>query len=78
MVNEEWLYGEIGVRKGQFPVQFVDHVPHGLSPLTSHNIDDKEDHLSKGDHCTETKAEDKLTASLAMWDDHDEQVFIVT
>ncbi|KAL4229839.1 hypothetical protein ACF0H5_010231 [Mactra antiquata] len=32
-VNEEWLYGEIGDRKGQFPIQFIDHIPHGLPPL---------------------------------------------
>ncbi|XP_060556964.1 SH3 domain-containing protein 19-like [Ruditapes philippinarum] len=65
MVNGEWLYGEIGVRKGQFPVQFVDHVPHGLSPLSSGDSD------AKGDNFTETKVEDKLTATLSMWGDED-------
>jgi hypothetical protein len=72
MVNGEWLYGEIEVRKGQFPVQFVDHVPHGLSPLPS------DDNDAKGDNFTETKVEDKLTATLSMWgdEDHNTQVIV--
>ncbi|KAH3839995.1 hypothetical protein DPMN_113436 [Dreissena polymorpha] len=37
IVNEEWLYGEMGPCRGQFPVQFVDHVPPGLPPLEVSN-----------------------------------------
>ncbi|XP_053400118.1 SH3 domain-containing protein 19-like [Mercenaria mercenaria] len=70
MVNEEWLYGEIEDRKGQFPVQFVDHVPHGLSPLPIG--DAKGDSHAKRDNFTGMNAEDKLTSTLAMWDDHED------
>lgn len=62
VVNEEWLYGEIGDRKGQFPIQFIDHVPQGLPPL--HDSSE-----AKKDNSVVTRHEDLLTASLAMWDD---------
>lgn len=29
-MNEEWLYGELGMNQGQFPANYVDHVPRGL------------------------------------------------
>ena len=29
-VSAEWVYGQLGTQKGQFPVTFVDHVPNNL------------------------------------------------
>jgi len=30
VVNTEWLYGELNGYRGQFPVEYVDRVPHNL------------------------------------------------
>lgn len=29
-MNDEWLYGELGMNQGQFPANYVDNVPSGL------------------------------------------------
>ncbi|XP_077294642.1 uncharacterized protein LOC143917114 isoform X3 [Arctopsyche grandis] len=29
-MNEEWLYGELSSNQGQFPANYVDHIPDGL------------------------------------------------
>lgn len=29
-VNSDWLYGEYGGKKGQFPANFVEHIPRDL------------------------------------------------
>jgi len=29
-VNEDWLYGELHGRKGQFPASFLEYVPGNL------------------------------------------------
>ena len=64
-VSEDWLFGEIDSRKGQFPVQFVDHVPSDLTWMPNKNK-------------PEEKHSDPLTASLAMWDavDDDDQSLV--
>ncbi|ALC46627.1 l-3-05822 [Drosophila busckii] len=32
-INEDWLYGEVGGRQGQFPANFLEHVPDNLATL---------------------------------------------
>ncbi|XP_016941680.3 uncharacterized protein B0303.7 [Drosophila suzukii] len=32
-INEDWLYGEVGGRQGQFPANFLDQVPANLPTL---------------------------------------------
>ncbi|XP_052794680.1 SH3 domain-containing protein 19-like [Mya arenaria] len=62
IVNEEWLFGEKGPHKGQFPVQFVDYVPPGLPPLDPH-------HNSNQGLPTGEQSLDRIPHSLATWDD---------
>ncbi|OWF38490.1 SH3 domain-containing protein 19-like [Mizuhopecten yessoensis] len=32
IVNEEWLYGQRGEQRGQFPANFIDSIPNNLPP----------------------------------------------
>ncbi|KAH8407140.1 hypothetical protein KR222_007957 [Zaprionus bogoriensis] len=32
-INEDWLYGEVGSRRGQFPANFLEYVPENLPTL---------------------------------------------
>jgi len=32
-INEDWLYGEVAGRQGQFPANFLDQVPANLPTL---------------------------------------------
>ena len=62
-INEEWLFGEVGSHRGQFPIQFIDHVPNSLTVLGSEQTEDRsinQDHSKPGD---------KLTQTLTMWGD---------
>ena len=54
-VNDEWLYGECGGRKGQFPVPFVDHMPANL-PMLPEEEPNKKDPMANAD---------------ALWEEHD-------
>lgn len=67
-VNEEWLFGEIGSRTGQFPVQFIDHVPPGVTVLETNQDERNKSSL------VHNKPRDMLTETLAMWDDHNNKV----
>ena len=55
-VNDEWLYGECGGRKGQFPVPFVDHMPANLPPFPTHEA---------------TTVRDPLAEAESMWGNED-------
>lgn len=70
-VNEEWLYGEIGGRCGQFPVQFIDHVPAGIQVLGG-----GQQAGSTEDIAVKSKPICKLEETLALWDQPDDKVFI--
>lgn len=32
-INEDWLYGEVNGRQGQFPANFLEYVPDNLPTL---------------------------------------------
>lgn len=70
-VNEEWLYGEIGSRCGQFPVQFIDHVPAGIPVLSGGQQAGSTEVMA-----VKSKSVDKLEETLALWDQPDDKVFI--
>jgi len=67
MVNEEWLYGEMGPNTGQFPVQFVDHVPQGLPPWQGAGQDRTAGTTGAG------KPVDRLSQVLSAWGDEPDQ-----
>ena len=54
-VNDEWLYGECGGHKGQFPVPFVDHMPADLPLFPSQESNEK----------------DPFAHAEALWENHD-------
>lgn len=64
-VNEEWLFGEIGSRSGQFPIQFIDHVPPGISVLGNGS--------STNTNTSPREPADRVAESMAMWDESPHQ-----
>lgn len=45
-MNEEWLFGEVNDKKGNFPASFVDRVPTDLPKQKVSSDDVKTDHKS--------------------------------
>ena len=33
-INDDWLFGEVDGRQGQFPANFLEYLPHNLTLAT--------------------------------------------
>ena len=66
-VNDEWLYGECGGRKGQFPVPFVDHMPADLPPFPAKEPTAAKDHLTEANALWEKEEDHGIHSKVSFY-----------